>query len=192
MELERIKQAKTKWLGKKIQYYKSIDSTQEEAHRLVKEVEQENGMLIITDNQTKGIGTKGRSWYCEEAKNITMTLVVYPQCLVEKMHHITKDIAQCMLEAINELYQIGLTIKEPNDLLLKGKKIAGILTQSTSLNGRVKELIIGIGFNVNQTIFEEEIQQIATSLKKEYQKEYDREEIIVRFLEKLEQVLEQL
>lgn len=192
MELEKIKQAKTKWLGKIIQYYKRIDSTQEEAHRLVKNLKQENGMLIITDNQTKGIGTKGRIWYCQEGKNITMTLIVYPQCLVEKMHHITKNIAQCMIEAIRELYAIELTRKEPNDLFLNKKKIAGILTQSASLNGRVKELIIGIGFNVNQTRFEEEIQEIATSLKKEYQKEYSREDIIVRFLEKLEPVLEKL
>lgn len=192
MELEKIEQAKTKWLGKRIQYYEGIDSTQKEAHRLIKKSKQENGTLIITDNQTKGMGTKGRSWYCQEGKNITMTLIVYPKCLVEEMHHITKDIAQCMVEVIQELYKIELTIKEPNDLFLNGKKIAGILTQSTSLNGRVKELMIGIGFNVNQTRFEGELKEIATSLKKEHQKEHSREEIIVRFLEKLEQVLEKL
>lgn len=190
MELEKIKEAKTKWLGKEIFYYESIDSTQEEAHRLKQKVK--NGTLIIADNQTVGIGTKGRSWHTEEGQNITMTLVIYPQCFVKEMEGVTKKIAQCMVEAIQELYQIELTIKEPNDLLLNGKKIAGILTQSSSLNGRVNELIIGIGFNVNQTVFAEELQEIATSLKREYNKEYEKEKIIAKFLEKLELIVEKL
>lgn len=188
MELEKIKEAKTKWLGKEIKYYKSIDSTQEEAQRLRQEVK--SGTLVIAENQTAGIGTKGRNWQTQEGKNITMTLVIFPQCLVKEMTGITTKIAQCMVGAIQELYQIELNIKQPNDLLLNGKKIAGILTQSSSLNGRVNELIIGIGFNVNQMVFAEELQDIATSLKKEYNKEYEREKIIVNFLEKLEPILE--
>lgn len=188
MELEKIKEAKTKWLGKEIKYYKSIDSTQEEAQRLRQEVK--SGTLVIAENQTAGIGTKGRNWQTQEGKNITMTLVIFPQCLVKEMTGITTKIAQCMVGAIQELYQIKLNIKQPNDLLLNGKKIAGILTQSSSLNGRVNELIIGIGFNVNQMVFAEELQDIATSLKKEYNKEYEREKIIVNFLEKLEPILE--
>ena len=188
MELEKIKEAKTKWLGKEIKYYKSIDSTQEEAQRLRQEVK--SGTLVIAENQTAGIGTKGRNWQKQEGKNITMTLVIFPQCLVKEMTGITTKIAQCMVGAIQELYQIKLNIKQPNDLLLNGKKIAGILTQSSSLNGRVNELIIGIGFNVNQMVFAEELQDIATSLKKEYNKEYEREKIIVNFLEKLEPILE--
>lgn len=192
MELERIKRAKTKWIGKEINYYPNIGSTQEEAHRLVKEERPKNGTILITDNQTKGIGTKQRIWYCQAKKNITMTLILYPQCQVEKMKNITKDIAQCIKEAIEDLYQIELTIKEPNDLLLNRKKIAGILTQSSSRNGAVNELIIGIGFNVNQVVFPEEIQDIATSLKKEYNKQYSREDIVIRILEKLEPVIEGL
>ena len=188
MEKEKIKEAKTKWLGKEIKYYKSIDSTQEEAQRLRQEVK--SGTLVIAENQTAGIGTKGRNWQTQEGKNITMTLVIFPQCLVKEMTGITTKIAQCMVGAIQELYQIKLNIKQPNDLLLNGKKIAGILTQSSSLNGRVNELIIGIGFNVNQMVFAEELQDIATSLKKEYNKEYEREKIIVNFLEKLEPILE--
>ena len=188
MELEKIKEAKTKWLGKEIKYYKSIDSTQEEAQRLRQEVK--SGTLVIAENQTAGIGTKGRNWQTQEGKNITMTLVIFPQCLVKEMTGITTKIAQCMVGSIQELYQIKLNIKQPNDLLLNGKKIAGILTQSSSLNGRVNELIIGIGFNVNQMVFAEELQDIATSLKKEYNKEYEREKIIVNFLEKLEPILE--
>lgn len=188
MELEKIKEAKTKWLGKEIKYYKSIDSTQEEAQRLRQEVK--SGTLVIAENQTAGIGTKGRNWHTQEGKNITMTLVIFPQCLVKEMTGITTKIAQCMVGAIQELYQIELNIKQPNDLLLNGKKIAGILTQSSSLNGRVNELIIGIGFNVNQMVFAEELQDVATSLKKEYNKEYEREKIIVNFLEKLELILE--
>lgn len=188
MEINKIKMAKTQYLGKEIIYYEEIESTQEEAkRRILSQIS--NGAIIITDNQKNGKGTKGRKWYTTKESNITMTIALYPNCEIKQLEGITLKIAKAMLDAIQELYQIPLTIKEPNDLMLQGKKIAGILTQSASYEEKVKYLLVGIGFNVNEMNFSPEIQEIATSLKKEYQKEFNTEDIIVNFIEKFETLL---
>jgi len=194
MNLEKIRGANTQYLGKEIIYKESIDSTQKEVYRIIKDAKQKlkNVTIIITDNQTNGIGTKGRIWYCTRGENIAMSIILFPNCKLEKMRNITKDIAECMINTIMDLYKINLIIKEPNDLLLNNKKICGILRQSSSMNGIVNSLVIGIGFNVNQLKFPKEIKEIATSLKNDYNKEYNREEIIAKFLEKLEVIIGEL
>ncbi|MCI8482093.1 MAG: hypothetical protein HFJ27_03255 [Clostridia bacterium] len=90
---------------------------------------------------------------------------------------------------MKEQYGIILQIKEPNDLLLEGKKLVGILTEVSTYRRKVKYLLIGIGFNINQTKFDKEIETLATSLKKEYGKEYSREEIIIEIIHKLEKYI---
>lgn len=184
MNIEKIKNVNTKIIGKDILYYDSIESTQEEAKKRLKEIK--NGTIIITENQTKGIGTKGRTWYTSKGANITMTIVIYPNCSIEKLEGLTIKIAQIMQETIRDLFEISLQIKEPNDLLLNGKKIAGILTESATYQNKVTHLLIGIGFNVNETNFACEIENIATSLKREYEKDYSREEIIGEFIKRLD------
>lgn len=188
MEIERIKKAKTTYLGKEILYFKEIESTQEFVKSRIQEGFQ-NGTIVITDYQTQGIGTKGRKWYTSKEANITMTMVINPNCIIQQLEGLTLQIAEAIVEAIEELYQINLQIKEPNDVLLKGKKIAGILTQVSTCQNKVQYISIGIGFNVNELNFSEETRQIATSLKLEYGREFSREDIIINFIEKFESVL---
>ena len=185
MNIEKIKNANTKVLGKNIVFYKEIDSTQDEIRKMA-EKHTANGTLVIADNQFSGKGTKGRVWTTESGKNITMSLVIYPNCKVEELEGFTVNIAEAIKEAIKELYGYKLDIKEPNDLMLNGKKICGILTQSVTLAEKVDYVLIGIGFNVNQVEFEGELSNIATSLKKEFNMEFEREEIAAKILEKLE------
>ena len=184
MNIEKIKNANTKVLGKNIVFYKEIDSTQDEIRKMA-EKHTANGTLVIADNQFSGKGTKGRVWTTESGKNITMSLVIYPNCKVEELEGFTVNIAEAIKEAIKELYGYKLDIKEPNDLMLNGKKICGILTQSVTLAEKVDYVLIGIGFNVNQVEFEGELSNIATSLKKEFNMEFEREEIVAKILEKL-------
>ena len=120
-----------------------------------------------------------------------MTIVLFPNCPVGALKHVTIQIAEAMQTTIQELYGISLQIKYPNDLLLQGKKIGGILTQASSLQNTVNELFIGIGFNVNQEEFSDAIGQEATSLKKEFGQSYEREEIVQRFIENLENSLKE-
>ena len=184
MKVDQIKKANTKYIGKNIIYYKQIDSTHIKAKELV-EKQIENGTIIIAEEQTAGIGTKARVWYTGN-ENIAMTIVIYPDCKLEKLNGFTLKIGEIMKETISELYQIQLEIKEPNDLMLDGKKISGILTQTATKEGKIQYLIISIGFNVNEEKFSREIENTATSLKKQYGKNFKREEIIMHFIEKLE------
>ena len=185
MNLEKIKNAKTQYLGKNIIYFPELTSTQD----IAKQAKYKNGTIIITDYQTNGKGTKDRKWLVTKQKNITMTLILYPNIELDKLNGITVNIATAIKQAIFKLYEYELTIKKPNDLLLNGKKIAGILTESKTIKNEVTNLYIGIGFNVNEENFDTKISSIATSLKKEYGKEFEREEIIGTILEQIEKML---
>ena len=189
MEIEKIKNAKTKIIGKEIEYFKAIDST----HKYAKKIafnQKNHGKIIIAEEQQSGIGKKGRSWYTGEGKNIAMTIILRPKIKLQKLEGLTIKIAECMSEAIYELYNCKLHIKYPNDLILNGKKICGILTEINTMIGNINYLLISIGFNVNEDKFSKEIQDISTSLKKEYNKEFKREDIIIKFIEKLETEIE--
>ena len=189
MDLEKIKSANTQYLGKEIEYFKEISSTHTYAKKITMQ-EKQNGKIIIAETQTNGIGTKGRAWYTGESKNIALTIILKPECEISKLEGLTIKIAKCVQKAIEELYQISLEIKEPNDLMLNGKKICGILTEIHTRGDKIEYLLISFGFNVNEDNFNEETSNVATSLKKETGKEYVREEILIKIIEKLEEIEE--
>lgn len=189
MDIEKIKNSKNKVIGKKIEYYKEINSTHKYAKKIAIKNEN-NGKIIIAEKQTDGIGTKGRVWYTGEEKNIAITIILNPKCGIDKLDGLTIKIAQIMKKTINDLYGYELKIKEPNDLMLNNKKICGILTEINTMAGKIKYLLISLGFNVNEDIFSEETKNIATSLKREYKKDFSREDIIINFIEKLEKEID--
>lgn len=187
MNIEKIKSAKTKFIGKELEYFDEIDSTQAEAKRNVEKYK--NGTVIIADMQTAGRGTHGRVWHTK-TDNIAMTIILKPEINISKLEEFTVAIAEKIQQAIKELYGIELEIKLPNDLLLNGKKICGILTEVVTIKEIVKEIFIGIGFNVNEKEFSSDISDIATSLYKETKQVYCREDIICKILENIELELE--
>lgn len=189
MKLEKIKQANTKKIGKEIEYYSQITSTHLVAKELAKKP-QNDGKILIAEVQTGGIGTKGRNWYTGSGKNIAMTIILKPKCDLKKLEGLTIMIAQCMQKTIQELYGYALQIKEPNDLMLNGRKICGILTEISTRGEKINYLLISLGFNVNEDNFTEETKGLATSLKREYEKEFFREDIIIKLIENLEQEIE--
>ena len=171
----------------KIKVYEKLPST----HLYVKENldKLKNGTVIIAKVQTDGIGTHGRRWYTGNS-NIAISILYKPECDITKLDGITINIAKSIQEAISKLYNIELKIKYPNDLLLNNKKICGILTEINTISKKVNYLIISIGFNVNEVNFDDEISKIATSLKKEYQKDFDKELIIYKIIEKIDKITE--
>ena len=170
----------SKIIGKNIVFFDEINSTQTKAKELA-EKNIENGTIVITENQKNGLGTHGRSWYSEEGKNITFTMIIYPKCSISELNGITKKIATCMTSAIYSACNVITDIKEPNDIMINNKKIGGILTQIITKGEKIRYLLIGIGIDVNGTNFPEELIGIATSLKKEFKKEYQREDILLEF-----------
>ena len=181
------KYLKTKEVARNIKEYEVLDSTQKMARKMVKI--QPNGTMILANHQTQGIGTHDRKWYSSKDANITFTLILYPECNILTLGEVTVEIAKCIQRVLSEKYGISVEIKEPNDIILNGKKLAGILTQTTTVEGTVQYLLIGIGLNVNQEEFPKEIENMATSLKREYQKEFEREKIIAEICNELEKCL---
>lgn len=175
-------------LEKNVKHYKELESTQKLAREKIEELE--NGTVILADRQTLGYGTKERKWYTGDGNNIAMTIVIKPNCTIKSLSTLTIDIAASIQRAIYTLYGYSLKIKEPNDLLLNNKKICGILTEATTIKENVKEIFIGIGFNVNENEFADEIVDIATSLYKETNHTYCREDIICKIIENIEIELE--
>lgn len=179
---------KTKVLGQKIDFYKEIDSTQDEIWRLC-ERKIASGTLVIADKQTKGKGTHGRKWYTEDKKSIAFSFYIKTDCEISNVEGITIKIAETIIEIMKEKYNIRLDIKKPNDIIFNGKKIAGILTESKIIKEKVVCLVIGIGINTLQESFREEIDKKATSIKKEFGVEVNREEFIIEFCNRFEKYL---
>lgn len=176
---------------KNIEYFEEIESTHTYIKNIADSDLKKRELTVIAERQTKGIGTKGRVWHTGIKKNIAVSILLRPECNLQKMNGLTVMIADCMKNVIQELYDIKLEIKYPNDLMLNNKKIGGILTEINTMGEKINYLIISIGFNVNEENFSKEIREIATSLKKEYNDiEFSRDEIIMNFLEELENQLE--
>lgn len=167
--------------------YEEIEST----HKYLKENQQKykEKTVIIASRQTGGIGTKGRSWFTGSSNNIAMSILYRPMCEIKDLDGLTVKIAKVLQKEIQNLYNIELKIKEPNDLMLNNKKICGILTETNIIGSKINYLIISIGFNVNEINFPEELENIATSLKKETRKEFDKEKIIEKFIKVLENIV---
>ena len=189
----QLKNLKTKFLGRNSIYYKEIDSTQSEILRLIENKEAKNGTLVMADIQTNGKGTHGRIWHTDETNNIAFSFVIKPDCNIKKLEGITIEIAEIIIEILKEKYSIKLEIKEPNDIVFRGKKIGGILTQTMMISEKVIYLIVGIGINTNKEKFTEDIKDIATSIKKEFSIEVDRKEFITEFCNRFEdRILERI
>ena len=171
----------TKVLGRDFYYFDELDSTQNEIWRRIENKTIKNGSLILAKLQTSGIGTHGRKWFIEESGNITFSFYIETNCYPEKLEGLTLEIAQILLEVFKNLYNINLEIKLPNDIVYNNKKIGGILTQSKSQENIIKYLVVGIGINTNSQKLNREIEDIASSIKSEFNIEVDNLKVISEF-----------
>ncbi|MGN1269296.1 MAG: biotin--[acetyl-CoA-carboxylase] ligase [Clostridia bacterium] len=172
---------KTNFLGKNFIFYEQIDSTQDEIWRRIENKSIKNGTVIMANIQTNGKGTHGRIWHTDEKNNIAFSVFIQFDCNVKKLDGITIKIAQIILEIFKNKYGITLEIKKPNDIVYKGKKLGGILTQIKTINEQAKYLVIGIGINTNKKEFSEDIKDIATSIKKEFGIQVNTKDFVCEF-----------
>nr|WP_226534977.1 biotin--[acetyl-CoA-carboxylase] ligase [Fictibacillus halophilus] len=173
--------------GKKVTYKTSVNSTQEIAHSLAREGAVE-GSIVIADEQTGGRGRLGRAWQSPSGTGIWMSLILRPEIPLQKAPQLTLLIAVAASRAIEKVTGLEAAIKWPNDLLIRGKKVAGILTELQAEADSIHSVIVGIGMNVNQEKkhFTEEISEIATSLAIEGGKTYKRAEIAGEVMQEIE------
>lgn len=184
MQLTKLK---TEVLGKNLLYFDEIDSTQDEIWRLIENKKILNGTLVMADIQTKGKGTHGRIWHTDERGNIAFSFYLEMNCNIKEIQNITVEVAKIIVDIFKDIYNINLEIKSPNDIVYQGKKIGGILTQSKIIAENVRYIVVGIGINTIKESFSEDIINIATSIKKEFGIEVDRDTIIAEFCNRFEE-----
>lgn len=177
---------RTAFLGRKIIYFESLDSTNTEARRQAPHEEQ--GTVIISEQQTAGRGRLGREWVSPKGVGIWMSLILKPELTTEKIPQLTLIGAAAVYLAIEEagirLPGKGLTIKWPNDVFLNGKKAGGILTEMQLRDHRPPEVIVGIGLNVNsrEADFPDTLRNTATSFQIETGAAQNRQKITAEIL----------
>lgn len=182
-------QIKTNIFGKTICYKETINSTNTEAKRLAN-LGDPHGLLVIAEQQTSGKGRQGRSWSSEKGSGIFMSLLLKPNFLPEKASMLTLMTALAVVDTIKEEMNLEACIKWPNDIVVNGKKVCGILTEMSAEENQIHYVIIGIGINVNNEKFPEEIREIATSLRIETGIRLKRSPFVAKLLEKLESYYE--
>jgi BirA family transcriptional regulator, biotin operon repressor / biotin---[acetyl-CoA-carboxylase] ligase len=179
----------TGFIGKNLHYEETVDSTQKIAHRLAYDNAPE-GTVIIAEEQVSGRGRMDRKWHSPKYTGIWMSIILRPNIPLPKAPQLTLLAAVAIVQAIEERTGLLPVIKWPNDILLNGKKVTGILTELEAEADRINSIIIGMGINVNQTNedFPNELKEIATSILIEKGEKVSRADLIKGIFVKLEKL----
>lgn len=190
---------RTKWVGNEIHYYDVTDSTNLCIHRLAQEGAA-HGTLVVADRQSEGRGRRGRNWSSPAHSGIFMSLLLRPDIGIENASMLTLVTALAVVRGI-EAYTKGKTaipcagvkarIKWPNDIVINGKKVCGILTEMNAQKGAVEYIVIGVGINVHNREFPPEIAQTATSMDLETGVSMDRAQLLEAVWESFEHLYDQ-
>jgi len=172
-----------KFIGRKIHYFDYLASTMDQAMQLGM-AGAVNGTLVLAESQIKGRGRLGREWFSPKYKGIYLSLILRPRILPNACPILTLMSAVSICEAVKETTGEDAQIKWPNDVLMRGKKIAGILTEMNAEVDKVNFVVIGIGLNVNND--KKSLIPQATSLKESQDQDLNRVTILQELLRKIE------
>jgi BirA family biotin operon repressor/biotin-[acetyl-CoA-carboxylase] ligase len=178
-------QLKGRLFGKRIYHFFKTDSTNRVAMELGHAAEPE-GAVVLAEEQTGGRGRLGRSWHSERAAGIYVTLLLRPSLAPVQAPLLTMMAGLSAYSAVQAVTGLTVDLKWPNDVLILGKKVGGILTEMYAEPGQIRFVIVGIGLNVNQEKFPGELTNVATSLRIETGKPQSRLELLVRLLREFE------
>lgn len=169
----------TRWAGHQLYCYEETSSTNIEAKKYAEEGEP-HGTLVVANKQNAGRGRRGRGWESPAGSSVYMTIMLRPEFSPDKASMLTLVMALAVGKAVTNVSGMKAKIKWPNDIVLNGKKICGILTEMSAELDYVHHVVIGVGINVNQQNFPEEIRKTATSLYLEGGQCYARAALIER------------
>lgn len=168
--------ANTLFLGKDILHLPECHSTNDVASRKFKNKELAEGSVVLTDYQTQGRGQRGNVWESEPLQNLTFSLVLTPRFLDARDQFALNMAVALGVRAALAAYGSGILVKWPNDIVYeKGGKIGGILIENTISQRGMEVSIVGVGLNINQTVFS---YPTATSMACLYGRPFDKEEIL--------------
>lgn len=173
-----LSHSRTIFMGKEIHLYEQATSTNEAAAILLSNFRPAEGTAILTFDQTAGKGQRGNTWLSEPGKNIAISYILYPLFLpAAKQFLLAQAIALGVCDFVRQYIEASkIKIKWPNDIYADTRKVAGILIENTISNNGIKNSIIGIGINVNQTNFDHKLPN-PTSFTNETQKEFNLYEL---------------
>jgi BirA family biotin operon repressor/biotin-[acetyl-CoA-carboxylase] ligase len=178
---------KKRLVGRDIQVFHETTSTNDVIEKLARDGVKE-GVVVFAESQTKGRGRLGRKWISPAGKGLWFSILLRPQLRPQEATQLTVAAATALARAIQTETHLAPDIKWPNDLLLNGRKVAGILTELSAEVDRVNHLIVGIGLDVNQvaTDFPPDVRKLATSLRIETGAPLDRAELAAAVLQELD------
>lgn len=176
----------TGWLGKELLFFKETDSTNDELKRRAARGAGE-GLMAVADVQTKGKGRRGRGWENPAGVNIAMSYLLRPSFLPDTAPMMTLVMAMAAAKGIHDTSGLDAKIKWPNDIVIDGRKLAGILTEMTAEPDYIHYVVIGTGINVNGKDFPESIKDRATSMYMEGGRLYSRAEVAAAVTDSFEE-----
>jgi BirA family transcriptional regulator, biotin operon repressor / biotin---[acetyl-CoA-carboxylase] ligase len=185
---EWIPHLQTRSFGKEIRYQSTTPSTQRLAHQWARMGAPE-GAVVIAEEQTQGRGRLGRNWHSPPQTGIWMSLILRPSIALMQASQMTLLAAVGVLQGIERITGLSPQIKWPNDLLIAGKKVCGILTELRGEQDQIHYMVVGIGINVNTTTahFPPELRKTATSLALQLGGSVHRAPLLAAILAELEQ-----
>lgn len=193
-DTDRIKsQLLTNLFGSTFIFEPEVDSSNAHLMRLAREGAPE-GTVVLTAFQTKGKGRLNRTWLSRKGENMLISLLIRPGVLIDSVQKITLASAVILIEAVQsfmhkmKLPPFDICVKWPNDLMVDGKKLAGILAESILQGKTVEALVVGFGLNINTSAdaLPEEIRDSATSLREKTGQAIEIEDFVAHFLNTFE------
>lgn len=179
------RQLKGTLFGKRVYHFFKTDSTNRVSFELGHAGEPE-GAVVLAEEQSAGRGRAGRTWHSERGAGIYVTLLLRPKLAPVQAPLLTMMAGISAHTAVEAVTGLAVDIKWPNDLMIRGKKAGGILTEMHAEPGLVRFVVVGIGLNVNQERFAGDLAGLATSLRQETGKSQSRMELLVRLLREFE------
>lgn len=171
----------------RIEFHDTVTSTNKIALERA-ELGEAEGLTLIVDYQTQGYGKFNRPWISPKGQNILLTILLRPSMAPSEAPLLTQLACRAVAKVLNDPYGIPTTFKRPNDILVAGKKICGILVETRSSGQRtVESMAVGIGLNVNSEA--SDLIETATSMKMVTGKQYNKWEIIANLLQEWDLVL---
>ncbi|MFZ5980354.1 MAG: biotin--[acetyl-CoA-carboxylase] ligase [Candidatus Zixiibacteriota bacterium] len=174
---------KTKVIGHNITAYRSVKSTNDLAAELA-EAGAPEGTIVTAEEQTRGRGRLGRDWHSPAGTGIYVSIILRPRFKPEKAPGLSIMTAVALADTINRFCNGEVRIKWPNDILINGRKTAGILTELVADKDKISHIVVGTGINVNLRgeDFPAELKDNATSLRRVNRKKVSRVEVLKTFL----------
>jgi len=184
---EKIKnRLKTDFMGQKIHYFTEVTSTNDVAKELATS-RAEEGTVVVAEVQTCGRGRLGRGWLSPKG-GIWFSVILRPEVGAKDVFKITFLTAVAVAKAIRKMFKLNAEIEWPNDVLINGKKVCGILTETSIRDETADSVIVGVGINANIDInfFPANLKNTVTTLASEVKREVNREKFLQKLLEELE------